>query len=132
MFEIDKGETYEWTVTLGEPSNRTNKAESFVGLFNRIPQPRIDEINEAIRQRMIASAAGESVEGMIDDMKLADEVWAGWESGMNMNGQPVEFTERLKQQLITRAQFAAAIVEAWNEAILGARKKTSRTPQGFS
>ena len=132
MFEIDKGETYEWTVTLGEPSNRTNKAESFVGLFNRIPQPRIDEINEAIRQRMIASAAGESVEGMIDDMQLADEVWAGWSSGMNRNGQPVEFTEGLKQELITRASFAAKIVEAWNESIIGGRKKTSNKPQGIS
>ena len=132
MFEIDKGDTYEWTVTLGEPSNRTNKPESFVGLFNRIPQPRIDEINEAIRQRMIASAAGESVEGMIDDMRLADEVWAGWTSGMNRNGQPVEFTEGLKQELIARAQFAAAIVASWNESIIGARKKTLNRPHGIS
>jgi hypothetical protein len=132
MFEIDKGTTYPWTVTLGEPVNGATKSESFVALFNHLPQPRIDEINEAIRQRMIATVAGESIEGMIDDMKLADEVWAGWESGMNMNGQPVEFTERLKQQLITRAQFAASVVEAWNESILGGRKKTLRTPQGFS
>jgi hypothetical protein len=132
MFEIDKGDTYEWTVTLGEPSNRTNKAESFVGLFNRLLQPRIDEINEAIRQRMIASAAGESVEGMIDDMQLADEVWAGWKSGMNRNGQPVEFSEGLKQELIARASFAAAIVESWNESIIGGRKKTLNRPQGIS
>jgi hypothetical protein len=132
MFEIDKGDTYPWIVTLGEPANRTNKAESFVGLFNRLLQPRIDEINEAIRQRMIASAAGEEVEGMIDDMQLADEVWAGWESGMNRGGQPVEFTESLKQELITRASFAASIVKSWNESIMGGRKKTLRTPQGFS
>ncbi len=132
MFEIDKGPTYPWTVTLGEPVNRTHKAESFVGLFNRLPQPRIDELNEAIRQRMIAIGAGESVEGMIDDMQLADEVWAGWQSGMTRGGQPVEFTEGLKQELIARASFAAAIVEAWNESIMGGRKKTLRTPQGFS
>jgi hypothetical protein len=81
---------------------------------------------------MIASAAGEPVEGMIDDMRLADEVWAGWSSGMNRNGQPVEFTEGLKQELITRAQFAAAIVESWNESIIGARKKTLNRPQGIS
>lgn len=132
MFEIDKGDTYEWTVTLGEPSNRTNKPESFVALYYHIPQPRIDEINEAIRQRMIASAAGESVEGMIDDMQLADEIWAGWVSGMNRCGKPVEFSEALKQELLLRAQFAAAIVASWNESLIGARKKTSRTPQGFS
>jgi hypothetical protein len=132
MFEIDKGDSYEWTVTLGEPSNRTNKTESFVALYSRLSQTRIDEINEAIRQRMIASAAGESVEGMIDDMRLADEVWVGWTSGMNRGGQPVEFTEGLKQELIARASFAAAIVAAWNESIMGGRKKTSRTPEGFS
>ena len=131
MFEIDKGDTYEWTVALGEPANRTNKAETFIGIFRHLSQPRIDAINEAIRQRMIASAAGESIEGMIDDMQLADEVLAGW-SGITSGGQPVEFSEGLKQELIVRAQFAAAVVAAWNESLLGARKKTSRTPQGFS
>ena len=131
MFEIDKGDTYEWTVALGEPANRTNKAETFIGVFRHLSQPRIDAINEAIRQRMIASAAGEPIEGMIDDMQLADEVLAGW-SGITSGGQPVEFSEGLKQELIVRAQFAAAVVAAWNESLLGARKKTSRTPQGFS
>ena len=99
MFEIDKGDSYEWTVTLGEPSNRTNKAETFTGRFRRLSQPRIDEINEAIRQRMIAATAGEPVEGMIDDMQLADEILTGW-SGITSNGQPVEFNEGLKQELI--------------------------------
>lgn len=131
MFEIDKGDSYEWTVSLGEPSNRTNKAETFTGRFRRLSQPRIDEINEAIRQRMIASAAGEPVEGMIDDMQLADEILTGW-SGITSNGQPVEFSEGLKQELIARASFAAAIVEAWNESIIGGRKKTLRMPQGIS
>jgi hypothetical protein len=131
MFEIDKGDSYEWTVTLGEPSNRTNKAETFTGRFRRLSQPRIDEINEAIRQRMIAATAGEPVEGMIDDMQLADEILTGW-SGITSGGQPVEFSEGLKQELIARASFAAAIVEAWNESIIGGRKKTLRTPQGIS
>jgi hypothetical protein len=130
-FEIDKGDTYEWTVALGEPSNRTNKAETFTGRFRRLSQPRIDEINEAIRQRMIASTAGEPVDGMIDDMQLADEIVVGW-SGITSNAQPVEFSEGLKQELIARASFAAAVVEAWNESIIGGRKKTSRTPQGNS
>jgi len=131
MFEIDKGDSYEWTVTLGEPSNRTNKAETFAGRFRRLSQPRIDEINEAIRQRMIAATAGEPVDGMIDDMQLADEILTGW-SGITSGGQPVEFSEGLKQELIARASFAAAIVEAWNESIIGGRKKTLRTPQGVS
>ena len=131
MFEIDKGDSYEWTVTLGEPSNRTNKAETFTGRFRRLSQPRIDEINEAIRQRMIAATAGEPVDGMIDDMQLADEILTGW-SGITSGGQPVEFSEGLKQELIARASFAAAIVEAWNESIIGGRKKTLRTPQGIS
>jgi hypothetical protein len=130
-FEIDKGDSYEWTVSLGEPSNRTNKVETFTGRFRRLSQPRIDEINEAIRQRMIASTAGEPVEGMIDDMQLADEILTGW-SGITSGGQPVEFSEGLKQELIARASFAAAVVEAWNESIIGGRKKTSRTPQGNS
>jgi hypothetical protein len=130
-FEIDKGDTYEWTVSLSEPDKRTNKTESFTALFRRLSQPRIDELNEAIRQRMIAARAGDPVDGMIDDMQLADEVLAGW-SGITSGGQVVEFSESLKAELISRASFAAFVVEAWNESILAGRKKTSRTPQGIS
>lgn len=130
-FEIDKGDTYEWVVALGEPDKRTAKPETFTALFRRLSQPRIDEINEAIRQRMIAAQAGESVEGMIDDMRLADEVLAGW-SGITSGGQPVEFSESLKAELLSRASFAAFVVQAWNESILSGRKKTLKTPQGLS
>jgi hypothetical protein len=130
-FEIDKGDTYEWTVSLSEPDKRTNKTETFTAVFRRLSQPRIDELNEAIRQRMIAARAGDPVDGMINDMQLADEVLAGW-SGITSGGQAVEFSESLKAELISRAGFAALVVAAWNESILGARKKTSRTPQGIS
>lgn len=130
-FEIDKGDTYEWVVALEEPTNRTHKAETFTGVFRRLDQPRINEINEAIRQRMIASQAGDPVGGMIDDIAIADEVLVGW-SGITQGGQPLEFSEGLKQQLINRAAFAAAIVVAWNDSICGARKKTSKTPLGIA
>jgi hypothetical protein len=123
MFEIDKGDSYEWTVALGEPSNRTHKQESFTAKFRRLSQPRIDEINEAIRLRMIAARAGESCEGMIDDMQLADELLVGWE-GIVSSGQPVEYSEGLKRELIARSAFAARVVEAWGESIQGGRKKT--------
>lgn len=130
-FEIDKGDTYEWIVSLGEPDKRSAKPETFTAVFRRLSQPRIDQINEAIRQRMIAARAGEVVEGMIDDMQLADEVLAGW-SGITSNGQPVEFSESLKAELLSRASFAAFVVAAWNESILAGRKKTSKTPPGLS
>lgn len=130
-FELDKGDTYDWVVTLAEPYKRTNKPETFTALFRRLDQPRLDEINEAIRQRMIASQAGESVEGMIDDMQLADEVLVGWR-GITDKGEPVEFSEGLKAELLARASFAAFVVRGWNESIEGGRKKTLRTPQGLS
>lgn len=130
-FEIDKGDSYDWTVSLGEPDKRTHRAESFTARFRRLPQPRIDEINELIRQRMIAAQAGESVEGTIDDMAIADEVLIGW-SGITSGGEAVEFSESLKQDLISRSGFAAAIVFAWNESIIGGRKKTFKTPPGTS
>jgi len=130
-FEIDKGSTYEWPVPLEEPANRTHTSENFTAVFRRLEQPRINEINEAIRQRMIAAQAGESVDGMIGDMEIADEVLAGW-SGITQGGEAVEFSESLKQQLIRRAGFASMILNAWNESLIGARKKTSQTPRGFS
>jgi hypothetical protein len=130
-FEIDKGDTYEWVVSLGEPSNRTHKAETFTAVFRRLSQPRINELNELIRLRMVAAQAGESTEEMIDDMDIAEELLVGW-SGITSNGQAVEFTEGLKQELIQRASFAAAIVIAWNESIIGGRKKTSKTLQGIA
>lgn len=130
-FEIDKGDTYEWVVSLGEPDRRTHRAETFTAVFRRLTQPRINEINELIRLRMVAAQAGESTEGMIDDIDVADEVLAGW-SGITAGGEPVEFSEALKQDLIRRSQFAAAVVMAWNESIIGGRKKTSKTLQGIA
>ena len=100
-------------------------------MFRRLSQPRINELNELIRLRMVAAQAGESTEEMIDDMDIADELLVGW-SGITSNGQAVEFTEGLKQELIQRASFAAAIVIAWNESIIGGRKKTSKTLQGIA
>jgi hypothetical protein len=125
MFEIDKGDSYEWDVEIQEPTSEGHKTETFTALFNRISQPRIDELNEKVRQRMIAARAGEPVDGMIDDMQIADEVFAGWTAGMLKNGAPVEYTPALKKKLLARSAFAAAIVRAWNDAIGYGRKKTS-------
>lgn len=130
-FELDKGDTYQWDVPLEEPANKRAKPEKFVAVFRRLTQDRINEINEAIRQRMIAARAGESVDGMIDDIAIADEVLAGW-SDITSGGSQVPFSEELKQELIHRAQFAAAIVNAWNDSLLSGRKKTSKTPPGIA
>ena len=125
FFEIDKGDTYEWEVSIEEPTSEGHKVESFTAVFNRLSQPRIDEINEQIRQRMIATRAGNSVDGMIDDMQIADEVFAGWVRGITRNGEPVEYHSSLKDKLIKRPFFAAAVVRAWGESLAGGRKKTS-------
>lgn len=130
-FELDKGDSYPWTVRLQEPADRRAKPETFTAIFKRLSQVRIDEINEEIRQRMIAAQAGESVDGLIDDMRIAEEVLVGW-SDITSNGSQVPFSEELKSELINRAQFAAAIVFAWNESLTEGRKKTLKTPQGIA
>lgn len=131
MFELDKGDSYDWIVSLAEPNNRTHKVETFTASFKRLSQPRIDELNEQIRLRMVAATAGEETTGMIDDVDLADEVLVGW-SGITQGGEAYEFTEARKQDLIKRSQFAAAVVMAWNESIIGGRKKTLKTQQGIA
>lgn len=130
-FEIDKGDTYAWPVLLEEPADRRHKPEQFTGIFHRLTQQRINELNDQIRQRMIAARAGEDTTGMIDDIDMAREVLAGW-SDITENGSQVPFSEELKERLLCRASFAAFVVRAWDESIASARKKTSRTPQGIS
>lgn len=130
-FEIDKGDSYPWKVQLEEPADRGHKPETFTAIFKRLDQPRINELNEQIRQRMIAAQAGEDTSEMICDIDIAREVLVGW-SDILQNGSQVPFSEALKEELLCRASFAAFIVSAWNDSIAGARKKTSRTPHGIS
>lgn len=129
-FEIDKGDSYPWTVTLEEPADKGHKPEKFTAIFARLDQPRINELNELIRERLVAAQAGEDTSEMISDIDIAREVLVGW-SDITQNGSQVPFTEELKEQLLTRASFAAFIVMAWNESIGAARKKTSSTPRGM-
>jgi hypothetical protein len=131
-FEIDKGETYDWPVICGDPVDGEYKKESFIGVFNNLGQARINKINDLCRQRQIAELSGESTEGMINDMQLADEVLAGWKK-ITQNGEPYEFDEARKQALLSKARVAGWVVDAWSESVRGgaARKKTSRTPLGI-
>lgn len=129
-FEIDKGDTYEWPVVCNDPVNGEHKTETFTGIFKRLSQVRINEINSLCRQRQIAELSGEPTDGMIDDMQLADEVLAGWKK-ITRNGEPYEYNESTKEYMLSKATVAGWVVEAWNESIRGARKKTSRTPLGI-
>ena len=131
-YEIDKGETYDWPVICGDPVDGEYKKESFIGVFNNLGQARVNEINDLCRKRQIAELSGESTEGMIDDMQLANEVLAGWK-GITKNGEPHEFNEATKRAMLNRARIAGWVVDAWNESVRGgaARKKTSRTPLGI-
>lgn len=130
-FEIDKGDSYPWPVALEEPENRRHKPEQFTGIFARLSQPRINELNEQIRQRMIAAQAGEPTEGMIDDIDIAREVLIGW-SDITDSGSQVAYSDDLKEQLLSRASFAAFVVRAWNDSLANARKKTSSKPPGIA
>jgi hypothetical protein len=132
MFRINKSETREWIVTCFDPNGRTHAQETFVGVFHWLDQPRVDEINKQCRQRQVAELTGESTEGMIDDIKIAREVLAGWkEINDAQTGDPYEFTEARKEAAIKQALFAGWVVNAWNEMIQGGRKKTSKTQPGF-
>lgn len=130
-FEIDKGDSYPWPVTLEEPVDRRHKPETFTAVFRRLDQHRINELNELIRQRLIAAQAGDDTEGMISDIDIAREVLVGW-SDILQNGSQVPFSDELKDELLGRASFAAFIVAAWNDSLANARKKTSRTPLGIA
>jgi hypothetical protein len=109
MFAISKSDSYLWPVKIETPvDGGKQNAETFDARFKRLPQSRIQEV--------VTNAE------KIDDITFGREILVGWE-GITDNGEPVPFSETMRDRLFEIPRFARTVVIAYYESLSGARTK---------
>lgn len=85
--------------------------------FKRLPQTRINEIQDQVR----AKHSDPAVE--ITDQSVADEVLVGWANVLDEDGEEVPFTAKAKDELLNIPAVASGIVVAYFESVTGNKAK---------
>ena len=97
--------------------------QSFDAEFKRLPQSRINEIQSEVQARLKAAEKGESSEGEISDISIADEVLAGWEGIVDDEGDEIPYSATSKAQLLNVPMMAGAIIESYFDSVVGKKTK---------
>lgn len=91
--------------------------QTFDAQFKRLPQTRINEIQDQVR----AKQSDPTVE--ITDQSVADEVLVGWANVLDEDGEEVPFTAKAKDELLDIPAVASGIVVAYFESVTGNKAK---------
>ena len=128
-FKISTAASYPWPVA-GELAGTRF---SFTAHFAFLDQERIEQLLIGTAKRVALLQRGE------DDPELAGfnsraqaaEVLVGWEGVTNDDGEPVPFTAAAADRFLRIQGVAAAICEAWQESLQGAKRGNSKAPRGI-
>lgn len=123
-FVLKQSASYKWPVTFKLPidGGRYEK-QTFDAEFKRLPQARIDEIQEAVQDRARAVANNQEPEGQVNDRSVADEILIGWSNVLDEDGDEIPFTAANKQALLEVPALASAIIVAFFESVTGNKLK---------
>jgi hypothetical protein len=117
-FVLSRSATYTWPVVLRLPADGGRmERQTFDAVFNRLPQTRINEIQDQVR----AKQNDPGIE--ITDQSVADEVLAGWASVLDEDGEEVPFSAKAKAELLDIPAVASGIVVAYFESVTGNKAK---------
>lgn len=123
-FVLKQSSTYTWPVTFKLPIDGGKyEKQTFEAEFKRLPQARLNEIQEQVQARGRASEKGEPLEDAINDQTVADEVLVGWNNVLDEDGDQVPYTESGKQQLLEVPALASSIIVAFFESVTGQKAK---------
>lgn len=123
-FVLKQSATYSWPVTFRMPTDGGKyEKQSFDAEFKRLPQSRINEIQLEVQARIKAAERGESWDGDVSDMSIANEVLAGWVGVVDGDGDEVAFSEACKAELLNVPGLAGSIIEAYFESVQGKKAK---------
>lgn len=109
MFKISQSETYSWPVRVQIPTDEGKfHTHSFTAYFRRVPQSRFEEL--------LANDAR--------DRDIAAVVMAGWgDDVVDVDDNPVAFSDAALAQFLDFPGVAAAVVIAYAESLQGAKRK---------
>jgi hypothetical protein len=109
MFIVATKPTFKWPVDLDIPGDKKPQKVQFTGIFNRLPQSRLDEMF--------------SGDVTPTDENIVREVMAGWEDVKDDASADLEFNPVNLGVLLEVAGMRQAIARSFFEAINGAGKR---------
>ena len=123
-FVLQQSDSYTWPVSIKLPANGGKREkQTFEAEFKRLPQSRINEIQLLVQQRIKAAERCEDTGEGITDQSIADEVLVGWEGIVDGDDEAVSFNKGTKAQLLDVPMMAGALIEAFFESLVEAKRK---------
>lgn len=123
-FVLKQSSSYKWPVSFKLPVDGGKfEKQTFDAEFKRLPQARINEIQTDVQTRIKAAERNEVVDSSVTDISIANELIIGWEGVVDSDGDPVTFSETVKQQLLDIPTVASAIIVAYFDSLAGIKTK---------
>ena len=123
-FVLKQSDSYTWPVSIKLPANGGKRErQTFDAEFKRLPQSRINEIQEQANKRMKALERGDDGGDGISDVTVADEILVGWDGIVDGDGEPVPFSKGSKAQLLDVPMLAGALISAYFESLTEQKRK---------
>jgi hypothetical protein len=123
-FVLNQSQSYSWPVSIQLPADGGKREKSsFDALFKRLPQSRINEIQQLVQQRIKAAERGEELDNGVTDQSIAAEILVGWSGILDADGDDVPYSEAIKAQLLDVPMMAGALIEAYFTSLVELKRK---------
>ena len=123
-FVLNQSQSYSWPVSIQLPADGGKREKSsFDALFKRLPQSRINEIQQLVQQRIKAAERGEELDNGVTDQTIAAEILVGWAGILDADGDDVPYSEVVKAQLLDVPMMAGALIEAYFTSLVELKRK---------
>jgi len=123
-FVLSQSQSYSWPVVIRLPADGGKREKaSFDAVFKRLPQSRINEIQQQVQQRMRAAEQGEDLDNGVTDQSIADEILMGWSGIVDGDGDEVPYSEGAKAELLDVPMVAGALIGAYFESLVEQKRK---------
>jgi hypothetical protein len=123
-FVLNQSQSYSWPVSIQLPADGGKREKSsFDALFKRLPQSRINEIQQLVQQRIKAGERGEELDNGVTDQTIAAEILVGWAGILDGDGDEVPYSEAIKAQLLDVPMMAGALIEAYFASLVELKRK---------
>jgi len=123
-FVLKQSDSYSWPVSIKLPADGGKRErQTFDAEFKRLPQSRINEIQELVQKQIKATERGEATASEISDQSIADEILVGWDGIVDGEGEPVPYSKASKAMLLDVPMMAGALISVYFESLVEQKRK---------
>lgn len=123
-FVLKQSDSYSWPVSIKLPADGGKRErQTFDAEFKRLPQSRINEIQELVQKQIKATERGEATASEISDLSIADEILVGWDGIVDGEGEPVPYSKASKAMLLDVPMMAGALISVYFESLVEQKRK---------